>query len=106
MGFLSELVIKVRVANSEERDFIEVEIDKECLSFEKLLTVCCQELGLQKGQVFKVRKLPNTIIRKDKDVRRLVDFQEVEIVLKNNSETSRQGQYGMSMAQLNKILYW
>lgn len=100
-----ELVIKVRVANSEERDFIEVEIDKECLSFEKLLTVCCQELGLQKGQVFKVRKLPNTIIRKDKDVRRLVDFQEVEIVLKNNSETSRQGQYGMSMAQLNKILY-
>lgn len=41
MGFLLEFVIKVRVANSEERDFIEVEIDKECLFFEKFLIVCC-----------------------------------------------------------------
>ncbi|XP_078319554.1 ankyrin repeat domain-containing protein 40-like isoform X1 [Crassostrea virginica] len=98
-----ELVIKIRVANSEERDFIEVELDKESLSFERLLNVCCQELGVQKGHIFKVRKLPNTIIRKDKDVRRLVDFQEIEIVLRNNSDASRPGQYGISMSQ--RILY-
>ncbi|XP_062586901.1 ankyrin repeat domain-containing protein 40-like [Saccostrea cucullata] len=99
----NELVIKVRVANSEERDFIEVELDRHCLSFDRLLAVCCQELGVQKGLVFKVRKLPNTIVRKDKDVGRLTDFQELEIVLKNNSETSRPMQYGISMSQ--RILY-
>ncbi|XP_061191166.1 ankyrin repeat domain-containing protein 40-like [Saccostrea echinata] len=98
----NELVIKVRVANSEERDFIEVELDKHCLSFDRLLAVCCQELGVQKGLVFKIRKLPNTIVRKDKDVGRLTDFQELEIVLKNNSEP-RPMQYGVSMSQ--RILY-
>ncbi|XP_048762857.1 ankyrin repeat domain-containing protein 40-like [Ostrea edulis] len=98
----NELVIKVRVGNSEERDYIEVELDKACLSFDRLLSVCCQELGVQKGQVFKVRKLPNTIVRKDKDVARLTDFQELEIVL-NNSETPRPGQYGLSMS--HRILY-
>jgi hypothetical protein len=95
-------VIKLRVANSEERDFIEVELDKNSLSFDRLLSVCCQELGVQKGQVFKVRKLPNTIVRKDKDVARLTDFQELEIVL-NNSETMRPRQYGLSMS--HRILY-
>lgn len=104
INYLStELVIKIRVANSEERDFIEVELDKESLSFERLLNVCCQEMGVQKGHIFKVRILPNTIIRKDKDVRRLVDFQEIEIVLRNNSDASRPGQYGISMSQ--RILY-
>ena len=29
----------------------------------------------------KVRKLPNVIVRKDKDVARLVDFQELELFI-------------------------
>ena len=75
-----ELVVKVREAFSKEQDFIEVEIGRDSLTYKNLLDVCCSELKIDPTVVRKVRKLPNTIVRKDKDVRRLVMFQELEIV--------------------------
>lgn len=77
----NELVLKVRVANSEEDDFIEVELDFARLTFDNLIKVCCNELGIQQDSIKKVRKLPNTVVRKDKDVARLQQFQELEFVL-------------------------
>ena len=77
----SVLVIKCRLADSEETDFIEVELDQKCLNFEALVETCLTELNIDKAKLKKVRKLPNTIIRNDRDVKRLVQFQEVEIVL-------------------------
>lgn len=77
----NELVLKVRVANSEEDDFIEIELDFVSLTFDNLIKVCCDELGIQPNSIRKVRKLPNTIVRKDKDVARLQEFQELEFVL-------------------------
>lgn len=77
---LTELVLKVRVADSQEQDFIEIEVDYNNLTFDNLLDVCCRELEINRTRVRKVRKLPNTIIRKDKDVGRLQQFQEIEIV--------------------------
>ena len=74
-----ELVLKVRQCGDE--DFIEVELDTEDLTFENLLDVCCRELEVSRNDVVKVRKLPNTLLRKDKDVRRLKQFQEIELVL-------------------------
>ena len=74
-----ELVLKVRQCGDE--DFIEVELDIEELTFENLLDVCCRELEVSRDVVVKVRKLPNTLLRKDKDVRRLKQFQEIELVL-------------------------
>ncbi|XP_049775088.1 ankyrin repeat domain-containing protein 40-like isoform X1 [Schistocerca cancellata] len=76
-----ELVLKARVANSGELDFIEIELPHSELTYNKLLRVCCDELGVNATQVLRLRKLPDTVLRKDKDIRRLKDFQEIEVVV-------------------------
>ncbi|NXQ45599.1 ANR40 protein, partial [Catharus fuscescens] len=76
-----ELVLKVRVQNLRDNDFIEIELDRQELTYQDLLRVSCCELGINPEQVEKIRKLPNTLVRKDKDVARLQDFQELELVL-------------------------
>ncbi|ELT88914.1 hypothetical protein CAPTEDRAFT_149917 [Capitella teleta] len=88
---LDELVIKIRIANSAERDFIEVELDRKRLTYENLMTTMCSELQVNRTLVHKIRKLPDTIVRKDKDVKRFHDFQDLELVLTNKtiSESSR-----------------
>ncbi|XP_021270921.1 ankyrin repeat domain-containing protein 40 isoform X3 [Numida meleagris] len=80
---MQELVLKVRIQNPslKENDFIEIELDRQELTYKELLRVSCRELGVNPGHVQKIRKLPNTMLRKDKDVARLQDFQELELVL-------------------------
>ncbi|XP_032932794.1 ankyrin repeat domain-containing protein 40-like isoform X3 [Catharus ustulatus] len=78
---MQELVLKVRVQNLRDNDFIEIELDRQELTYQDLLRVSCCELGINPEQVEKIRKLPNTLVRKDKDVARLQDFQELELVL-------------------------
>lgn len=79
--FLLELVLKVRIANSGDPDFIEVELPRTELSYSRLLRVCCEELGISANQIIRIRKLPDTLVRKDKDVQRFRDFQEIEVVI-------------------------
>ncbi|KAL3188713.1 hypothetical protein MRX96_022220 [Rhipicephalus microplus] len=87
----TDLVLKVRIAYLDDPDFIEVELPRTELTFANLLRTCCDELGLSIVsllvmyilQVRKLRKLPNTILRKDKEVQRLSDYQELELVLDN-----------------------
>ncbi|TWW69859.1 Ankyrin repeat domain-containing protein 40 [Takifugu flavidus] len=66
---VQELVLKVRIQNpsARENDFIEVELDRQELTYRSLLRVCCRELGISAEH--------------DKDVARLQDFQELEVVL-------------------------
>uniref|UniRef100_A0A3B3ZGH3 Uncharacterized protein n=1 Tax=Periophthalmus magnuspinnatus TaxID=409849 RepID=A0A3B3ZGH3_9GOBI len=80
---VQELVLKVRIQNptARENDFIEIELDRQELTYRSLLRVCCRELDISTEHVEKIRKLPNTMLRKDKDVARLQDFQELEVVL-------------------------
>ncbi|KAK0156282.1 Ankyrin repeat domain-containing protein 40 [Merluccius polli] len=80
---VQELVLKVRIQNpnARENDFIEIELDRQELTFRSLLRVCCRELDISAEHVEKIRKLPNTMLRKDKDVARLQDFQELEVVI-------------------------
>ncbi|XP_062479544.1 LOW QUALITY PROTEIN: ankyrin repeat domain-containing protein 40-like [Pezoporus occidentalis] len=78
---MQELVLKVRVQNLRDNDFIEIELDRQELTYQDLLRVSCCELGVNPEHVEKIRKLPNTLLRKDKDVARLQDFQELELVL-------------------------
>ncbi|KAM6317554.1 ankyrin repeat domain-containing protein 40 [Podargus strigoides] len=80
---MQELVLKVRIQNPNlrENDFIEIELDRQELTYKELLRVSCRELGVNPENVQKIRKLPNTMLRKDKDVARLQDFQELELVL-------------------------
>jgi len=81
MCILLELVLKVRVANSAEKDFIEIDIPRQ-LTFNHLVTLMRSELDVDaKAVVKKVRKLPDTIVRNDRDVQRLRDYQELELVL-------------------------
>ena len=82
-------MLKVRVANSVETDFIEIEIDRNERTFSNLMLTCCRELNCEPETVVKLRKLPNTIVRKDKDVWRLTDFQELELVLQKFSGGTR-----------------
>ncbi|XP_070082447.1 putative ANKRD40 C-terminal-like protein isoform X4 [Equus asinus] len=77
----AELVLKVRIQSPKENDFIEVELNRQELSYQNLLQVSCCELGINPDQVEKIRKLPNTLLRKDKDILRLRDLQEVELIL-------------------------
>ncbi|XP_043927022.1 ankyrin repeat domain-containing protein 40 [Protopterus annectens] len=83
---MQELVLKVRVENPsvKDNDFIEIELDRQELTYQTLLTTCCKELGTRPEEVSKIRKLPNTLLRKDRDVARLQDFQELEVVLLKN----------------------
>lgn len=61
-----ELVLKVRIQNPSlrENDFIEIELDRQELTYQELLRVSCCELGVNPDQVEKIRKLPNTLLRK------------------------------------------
>ncbi|XP_019744244.1 ankyrin repeat domain-containing protein 40 [Hippocampus comes] len=87
---VQELVLKVRIQNpnARENDFIEVELDRQELTYRSLLRVCCRELDISAEHVEKIRKLPNTMLRKDKDVARLQDFQELEVVLEKSEGLS------------------
>ena len=77
----AEIVLKIRVADSHERDFYEAELSRARMTYDQLMTVMCSELQVDRHIVAKIRKLPDTVIRKDKDVQRLKDFQELELVL-------------------------
>jgi len=77
-----ELVLKVRVAGSEDPDYIEVEMPGESLTLEYLAVVAAEELGVEPSQVERIRKMPNTKLRRDKEVARMTDYQEVELVMK------------------------
>ncbi|XP_004395253.1 PREDICTED: ankyrin repeat domain-containing protein 40-like [Odobenus rosmarus divergens] len=79
-----ELVLKVRIQSPRENDFIEVELNRGELSYQNLLKVSCCELGIEPERVKTIRKLPNTLLRKDKDILRLWDFQEIELILMKN----------------------
>ncbi|XP_030617922.1 LOW QUALITY PROTEIN: putative ANKRD40 C-terminal-like protein [Delphinapterus leucas] len=68
-------------------DFTEVELDRQELSYQNLLKVSCCELRINPEQVEKIRKLPNTLLRKDTDILRLRDFQEVELILMKNGSS-------------------
>lgn len=75
-----ELVLKIRIANAADPDFVEVELPRTDLTYQALLFLCCMELDLKPQQIQKLRKLPNTRLRKDKDIQRLQNFQEIEVV--------------------------
>ncbi|XP_012060943.1 PREDICTED: ankyrin repeat domain-containing protein 40-like [Atta cephalotes] len=80
-AFQDELVLKIRIANTADSDFIEVELPRSELTYQALLCLCCKELDVNSHQIQKLRKLPNTRLRRDKDIQRLQNFQEIEVVI-------------------------
>ena len=74
-------ILKIRIADSNDKDFIEIDLPNTKFTFEDLTTVMCEELNIPKDSVERVRKLPNTKLRRDVEVVRLKDYEEIEIVL-------------------------
>ncbi|XP_076275919.1 ankyrin repeat domain-containing protein 40-like [Rhynchophorus ferrugineus] len=105
-GQSDELVLKVRVHGSPDPDFIEIEIPKWKLTYNTLLKICCEELQISETQVERIRKLPNTRLRKDNDVKRLTDFQALEVIIRNNSNEKANNCYqSISTCKDQTILY-
>ena len=75
----SPLILRVRKSGNKDSDFVEVELPS--LTYSSLLKSCCEELEVELQDVAKIRKLPNIWVRKDKDVQRLKEGQELEIIL-------------------------
>ena len=73
------LVLKLRINGSQDSDFIEVEISS--LTYQSLLETCAEELEVDVTTISKIRKLPNVIVRNDRDVQRMSSGQELEVML-------------------------
>lgn len=70
-----------------------------------MLHICCEELEIKESQVERIRKLPNTRLRKDSDVKRLTDFQCLEVVVKPPREKYNNGYQSISVCKDQTILY-
>ncbi|XP_061233146.1 ankyrin repeat domain-containing protein 40 isoform X2 [Neopsephotus bourkii] len=83
---MQELVLKVRIQNPNlrENDFIEIELDRQELTYKELLRVSCRELGVNPEHVQKIRKLPNTMLRKAEE-----EFYNAEVALGRDTKGHR-----------------
>jgi len=80
-----EVILKIRVAGVADPDYVELELPREAMTLEYLTVAACEELGVEADQIERVRKMPNTRLRRDREVARLTDYQEVELVLRASS---------------------
>jgi hypothetical protein len=75
-------VITIRLKANLDEDFIEIDIDKLNMSFEEFKEICYKELDHidRKMKIFKIRKLPNILIRNTNDIKRLKNEQEIQVI--------------------------
>lgn len=97
----------MRVTGSGETDFYEVEVPS--LTYEALLKACAEEIEVEASQVAKIRKLPNIMVRRDRDVQRLKEGQELEVVLKEDGGQLSMASFcasssGLSMLNLTPLV--
>ena len=78
---MKPLSFQVRLVGREDfdRDFIEIDVPINALSFRNLVEIICDELSVNPKTIVKLRKLPNTKLRRDIEVQRLEDYQELEV---------------------------
>merc|ERR1711997_675687 len=72
-----EVILKIRVAGGADPDYVELELPREAMTLEYLTVAACEELGVEADQIERLRK--------DREVARLTDYQEVELVLRPSS---------------------
>lgn len=80
--------ITVKLRDADELDFIEIDLDKESTSFEQFKQLILTELEYdsQCKEILKIRKLPNVLIRNTKDIKRLQENQEIEVIFKSTNK--------------------
>jgi hypothetical protein len=74
-------ILKIRVASLKDLDFIEIDLPQKMTRYNDLLEAICKELNVEPAKVERIRKLPNTRLRRDIEVTRLTDYTELELVL-------------------------
>ena len=92
------------MSGSGESDFYEVELPSP--TYSTLLKACAEEIEVEPSLIIKIRKLPNILVRKDKDVQRLKEGQELEVVLKDDGNPLNIGGFsagGLSMLNLPSL---
>ena len=74
-------IIVVRLKAETDEDFVEVDLDKANTTFEQFKEIIFRELDhIDKNfNIYKIRKLPNILIRNTNDIKRLKNEQEVEV---------------------------
>ncbi len=95
------LLIKIRVSGSGESDFYEVELASP--TYDTLLKACAEEIEVESSLIVKIRKLPNILVRKDRDVQRLKEGQELEVVLKDDENPLNIGGFCPSASGLSML---
>ena len=83
-----------------------MELGRSSMTYEALLRLMCEELQVDRKLVHKIRKLPDTVVRKDKDVARLRDFQELELVLTNKCVSASSRNYETPTAARNESIVY
>ncbi|CAH8450665.1 unnamed protein product [Heterobilharzia americana] len=78
---LHESILKIRLAQSEEEDFYEFEAPVQTCSYDHFIQIISKELNIIPDKIKKIRKLPNTVVRCETDLRRLSNGTELEVVL-------------------------
>jgi len=82
-------IFKIRMAESNDPDFIEIDVPESNLNLPDLKEIMCHELEVKSPAIERIRKLPNTRLRRDIEVTRLVDYAELELVLLNSGQEAR-----------------
>ncbi|XP_063922704.1 uncharacterized protein LOC135137088 isoform X2 [Zophobas morio] len=70
-------ILRIRMAGDKE--FIETELDETKLSYDEVLEVCCRELKVEKKEVQRLWKVPETRIRGDEDIKRFRRLEYLEV---------------------------
>ena len=79
------IILNIRVANAIDTDFILIDLPKKKWNYNDLMLAMCHELNVEPNNVERVRLLPHTKLRRDIEVQRLKDYEELELVLHDPS---------------------
>ena len=77
-------ILKIKLGQSNDPDFIEIDLPESKWTYECLLEEMMNEFELTKEQersVERIRKLPNTKLRRDIEIQRLENYAELELIL-------------------------
>lgn len=88
-----------------DTDFIECELQKSHLTYSHLICIVCTEFEITPVQISRLRKLPNTRLRNDNDIKRLRDFDELEIVLNTSRTLNSSNVYPSITSKDQTVLY-
>ena len=80
-------ILKIRLGQITDPDFIEIDLPESQWTYNDLLEVMLNELCIEdqpeSQNVDRIRKLPNTKLRRDIEVQRLEDYTELELILES-----------------------